>query len=141
MCMISTWLERSKAWTTCGKPCRKKSTLKIQRHCEIKCVLIAHKERQRLIAKRFGPKPSYSRNDEKEQTKEKHSLEEITAWSYDVEGHAEKCIEIYYASAKNVSSLQQVATPCIDDHLTPPEHNETTGELSAVGAQIVLTCL
>ena len=66
----------------------------------------------------------------------------ITAWSYDMEGHAEMCFERYCESAKNnVSSLQQVATPCIDSHLVPPEDCETTGKLSAVCAQIVLKCL
>ena len=63
----------------------------------------------------------------------KYSLEKITAWSYGMEGHAEKCVERYCALArKDVSSLQQVATPCIDDHLVPPEDHETTRELSAL---------
>ena len=31
--------------------------------------------------------------DEKDSTKEKHLLETITAWGYDMEGHAEKCVE------------------------------------------------
>ena len=49
-----------------------------------------------------------------------------------MEGHAEKCVERYCESAKvDISSLPQVATPCIDDHLKPPEGGETTGELSA----------
>ena len=53
-------------------------------------------------------------------------------------GHAEKRVERYCEFGKqHVFSLQQVATPCIDDHLIPPEDNETTGELSAVCAQIV----
>ena len=59
-----------------------------------------------------------------------------------MKGHAEKCFERYCALATtSVSSLQQVATPCIDNHSIPPEEYETTGELPAVCAQRVLTCL
>ena len=32
--------------------------------------------------------------DEKDDTKEKYWLEKISAWSLDMEGHAEKCFEI-----------------------------------------------
>ena len=75
--------------------------------------------------------------DEKDQTKGKYSLEKITAWSYDMEGHAEESVERYCELAKkDVSSLQQVATACIDDHQIPPEDYATTGALSAVCAQI-----
>ena len=45
------------------------------------------------------------------------------------------------SAQKDVSSLQQVARPCIDDHLIPPEDRETTRGLSAVCAQIVLLCV
>ena len=39
-----------------------------------------------------------------------------------MEGHAEKSVERYWELAKkDVSSLQQVATQCIDDHQIPPE--------------------
>ena len=59
-----------------------------------------------------------------------------------MEGHAETCVERYCESAqKDVSILQQPATPCIDDHLIPPEDCETTRELSTVCAQIVLVCV
>ena len=65
--------------------------------------------------------------DEKDQTKEKHSLDKITAWSCDSEGHAEKCVERYCEFAsEDESPLRQVATPCMDDHLIPPEDHETT---------------
>ena len=54
-----------------------------------------------------------------------------------MEGHAEKSVERYCELAKkDVSSLQQVATPCIDDHQISPEDYATTGALSAVCAQI-----
>ena len=48
--------------------------------------------------------------DEKDRTKYKYSLEMITAWSYDMEGHADKCVERDSELAwKDASSLQQVA--------------------------------
>ena len=60
--------------------------------------------------------------NEKNLTKEGTSSRKITAWSYDMRGHAEKFgWEIFCESAKkDVSSLQQVAAPCVDDHPIPP---------------------
>ena len=75
-------------------------------------------------------------------SKENYASEKITAWSYDMEGHADKCVDKYCESAqKDVSTLQLVATPCIDDHQTPPGDCEKTAEPSAVCAQIVLKFL
>ena len=51
---------------------------------------------------------------------------------------AEKCVERCCVRAQKISSLQHMATWCIEDHLKPPEDYETTGEISAVCAQIVL---
>ena len=36
--------------------------------------------------------------EKKDQTNENCSLEEIAVWSYDMEGHAEKCVERYCES-------------------------------------------
>ena len=56
--------------------------------------------------------------------------------------HAENCVERYGELAhKVVFILQQVATPCIDDHQILPEGYETTEELSALCAQMFLECL
>ena len=58
-------------------------------------------------------------------------------------GHAENCVcvERYCEWAKkDVSSLHQVATPCIEDQRIPPEDHDATGELHAVCAQIVVKC-
>ena len=52
----------------------------------------------------------------------------------------EKCI-VQQMSKENKYSLQQVTTPCIDDYQISPEDYETTRELSAVCAQIVLRYL
>ena len=60
------------------------------------------------------------KSDEEDQTEEKHWLEKITDWCFDMEGHAEKCVDRHCECAKkNVSSFQQLATPCIDDHPIP----------------------
>ena len=41
----------------------------------------------------------------------------ISSWSYDMEGHAKKCVERYCESAnKTTQQLWKVSTPCIDDH-------------------------
>ena len=41
----------------------------------------------------------------------------ISSWSYDVEGHAKKCVERYCELAnKTTQQLYKVSTPCIDDH-------------------------
>ena len=41
----------------------------------------------------------------------------ISSWSYDMEGHAKKCVERYCELAnKTIQQLYKVSTPCIDDH-------------------------
>ena len=41
----------------------------------------------------------------------------ISSWSYDMEGHAKKCVERYCElSNKTTQQLYKVSTPCIDDH-------------------------
>ena len=59
-----------------------------------------------------------------------------------MKGHAEQSVERYLDLAnKHVSSLKQVSTPCIDDHMLLPDDFVTKGELSPVAARIVLKCL
>ena len=41
----------------------------------------------------------------------------ISSWSYDMEGHAKKCVERYCELANKITQqLYNVATPRIDDH-------------------------
>ena len=62
--------------------------------------------------------------------------------SYDMEGHAKKCVDRYCElSNRMIQQLFKVATPCMDDHQFKEEENESVGELSAVCSQIVLKCL
>ena len=59
--------------------------------------------------------------------------------SYDMEGHAKKCVERYCELANTTTQqLYKVATPCMDDHQVKEEENESVGELSTVCSQIVL---
>ena len=66
----------------------------------------------------------------------------ISSWSYDMEGHAEKCVERFCELAnKATQQLCKVSTPCIDDHHFIEEELKSVGELSKVCSQIVLKCL
>ena len=65
----------------------------------------------------------------------------ISSWSYDMAGHANKCVERYIELAnKTTQQLYKVSTPCIDDHHFK-EETESVGELSSTRSQIVLKCL
>ena len=66
----------------------------------------------------------------------------ISTWSYDMEGHAKKCVERYCElSDKTTEQLHTVSTPCIDDHQFKEEELKSVGELSDVCSQIVVKCL
>ena len=66
----------------------------------------------------------------------------ISSWSYDMEGHAKKCVERYCELAnKTTQQLYKVSTPCIDDHHFKEEELKSVGELSKVSSQIVQKCL
>ena len=68
--------------------------------------------------------------------------EGFSSWSYDMEGHAKKCVERYCELAnKTTQQLFKVSTPCIDDHHFKEEETKSVGELSKVCSQIVLKCL
>ena len=54
------------------------------------------------------------------------------AWSYDMVGHAKKCVERYCELAnKTTQQLYKVSTPCIDDHHFKEEETKSVGELSS----------
>jgi len=63
-------------------------------------------------------------------------------YHYDMCGHAQQCVERYCELAKvTESTLKQVETPCIDDHMLQPEDFEKPGKLAPVAARIVLKFL
>ena len=60
------------------------------------------------------------------------------AWSYDMEGHARKCVERCCELAnKKVEQLYKVSSLCLDDHELKQEELESVGELSKVCSQVV----
>ena len=63
----------------------------------------------------------------------------ISSWSYDMVGHAKKCVERYCELANKTT--QQVSIPCIDDHHFKEEETKSVGELSNTCSQMVLKCL
>ena len=66
----------------------------------------------------------------------------ISSWSYDMEGHAKKCVERYCELAnRTTQQLHKVSTPCIDDHHFKEEELKFEGNLSKVCSQIGLKCL
>ena len=66
----------------------------------------------------------------------------ISSWSYDMEGHAKKCVERYCELANETTQqLYKVSTPCIDDQHFKEEERKSVGELKQVCSQIVLKCL
>ena len=67
---------------------------------------------------------------------------DISSWSYDMEGHAKKCVERYCELAnKTTLQLYKVATLCLGDHQVREEEWGSVGELPKVCSQIVLKCL
>ena len=47
-------------------------------------------------------------------------------WSYDMEGHAQKCVERYCELAnKKTEQLYKVSSPCLDDHHFKEEELES----------------
>ena len=67
----------------------------------------------------------------------------ISSWSYDMVGHARKCVERYCELAnKTTPQVHKVSTPCIDDHhFKEEEETKSVGELSNTCSHIVLKCL
>ena len=57
----------------------------------------------------------------------------FSSWSYDMAGHAKKCVERYCELAnKTTQQLYKVSSPCIDDHHFKEEEMKSVRELSKV---------
>ena len=57
----------------------------------------------------------------------------ISSWSYDMDGHAKKCVERYCeVGNKTTQQLHKTATPCIDNHEFKEDELGSVGELSKV---------
>ena len=54
----------------------------------------------------------------------------ISSWSYDMEGHAKKCVERYCElTNRTTQQLYKVSTPCLDDHHFKEEELKSVGEI------------
>ena len=80
------------------------------------------------------------------------ATEEIPVWekphaktvarSYDMEGHAQNCIERCCQLAdKKTEQLYKVSSPCLDDHHFKKQELESVVELSNICSQVVLKYL
>ena len=67
----------------------------------------------------------------------------VSAFCYEMPGHCAQTVDKYLElSGKSRESLKiKAPTPCIDDHLIPPEEFEVKGVLSEQAARIVLKAL
>ena len=63
----------------------------------------------------------------------------ISSWSYDMAGHAKKCVERHCELANKTTQQRcKVSTPWVDDHHF--KEMKSVGELSQVCSQNVLEC-
>ena len=61
----------------------------------------------------------------------------VTAWSFDMVGHAQKCVDRYCGwSNKNLEQLHKACTLCVDDHKFKKLEPETVGEFPKLCSQI-----
>ena len=73
---------------------------------------------------------------------EEKNPKDITAWSYDIEGHAQKCVVRYcHLTHKTVDKLHKVPTLRLDDHQVKPGDLKIVKVFSEICSQIALTCL
>ena len=133
MWMTSTWLERNKTLIRCGKVLNKEVDLGeptsfpdhvylgcTQRQCEISKDIV---DNYRTM---FGSRISAGGV---EKLPFPQNLR-ISSWSYDMVGHAKKCVERYCElTNKTTQQLYKVSTPCIDDHHFKEEELKSVGEI------------
>ena len=82
-----------------------------------------------------------------EQNKHKNHCQPNAAWSYHMEGHAEKCVDKYCGRVGRISIKSQrkrrsiasklTETPSMDDHQFSPEDFNSTRELAPTYAQFI----
>ena len=138
MWMTSNWMERNKTLTRCGKYSIKKLIWEnqhlslimfswdcTQRQCEISKDIVDNyrtlfESRISAVGVEKLPYPQNLR---------------ISSWSYDMAGHAKKCVERYCELAnKTTQQLYKVSATCIDDH-------HFKEELSQICSQFFQKCL
>ena len=145
MWMTKNWLERNKTLIRCGN-CSTKKSIGENQHLLLILYTWAALKRQCEISKDIVD--NYRTMFESrisagglEKLPFPQNLR-ISSWSYDMEGHAKKCVERDCELAnKTTQQLFKVSTPCIDDHHFKEEEMKSVGELSQVCSQVVLKCL
>ena len=127
LCMwpISNWLGKSRTLARLGKFWWKTLIWENQHHFLTMLIGVAYTENVRLarilwiiteVCSNQGFLPGLQKLQNKKATEKPHA-ETVSSWSYDMEGHAEKCAERYCELAtKTTEQWNKVATPCIDDH-------------------------
>ena len=145
MLMTKNWLERNKILIRCGKLLNKEVD-SVEPTSFLDHVYLGHTQRQCERSK--GIVDNYRTMFESRISAggtEKLPFPQnlgYSSWSYDMEGHAKKCVERYCELAnKTTQQLYKVSTPCIDDHHFTEEETKSVGELSNTCSQIVLKCL
>ena len=71
---------------------------------------------------------SSSNADETPKRRVSHTILKVSVWSYDMKGHAEQCVVIYFEVL--VSQLKHAALLCIVDHQLKKEDFDFVGELT-----------
>ena len=98
---------------TCGKLCEKISIWQLQ---PLHCIKYLLEEKQKFMMKLFNLKHIHFPNrhqwyDEKNKTKDNTSSKPITAWSYDMGGHA--CRDDHQFAQPKVSTIQETWHQCV----------------------------
>ena len=146
MWMTKNWLERNKILIRCGKYLTNKLIWENQDHSLIMLTWDVLKENVKQAKILWTiPEPCSNPKFPQEQQKKLPSSEKklnMPTWSYDMEGHAKKCVERCCALAnKTTQQLHKVSTPCLHDHHLKEEELKSVGEFSSVCSQFVLKCL
>ena len=132
MWTISNWQARQKTYNRLGAFSWKKLIWENQHHLLTMYTWVALKENVKsvmalLLTTEMCSNPGFcAGTKEKLPTRASGKLdaETISSWSYDMEGHAKKCVERYCELAnKTTQQLYKVATPCMDDHQFKEEEN------------------
>ena len=145
MWMTSNWLARNKILIRCGNYSTKKLICENQHLSWIMYTWAALKDNvKKAKILKTTTEPCLNREFPREQRNNYVARKNqcLSSWSYDMAGHAKKCVERYCELAnKTTQQLYKVSTPCIDDHHFKEEETKSVRELSNTCSQIVLKCL
>ena len=134
MWMTSNWLGRNKTLIRCGKVLNKEVDLGeatssldhvylgcTQRQCEISKDIV---DNYRTMVESRISAVSITENHHA-----RNNLS-VSSWSYDMEGHAKKCVERYCELAnKTTQQLYKVSTACLDDNHFKEEERKISGRI------------